>query len=68
MKLTHKLTIAFLLLSLIVIGLAVTLIWGLINYQFNQYLEVQRQNDFAVAAKNYFLENRTWDGVDNYLR
>ncbi len=68
MKLTSKLTLAFLLLSLIVIGLAVTLIWGLINYQFNQYLEVQRQNDFAVAAKNYYLENRTWDGVDNYLR
>ncbi len=68
MNLTHKLTLAFLLLSLIVIGLAVTLIWGLINYQFNQYLEVQRQNDFAVAANNYYLENRTWDGVDNYLR
>jgi two-component system sensor histidine kinase BaeS len=68
LNLTHKLTLAFLLLSLIVIGLAVTLIWGLINYQFNQYLEVQRQNDFAVAANNYYLENRTWDGVDNYLR
>jgi len=68
MKLTHKLTLAFLLLSLIVIGLAVTLIWGLINYQFNQYLEVQRQNNFAVAAKNYYLENRTWEGVDTYLR
>ena len=68
MKLTSKLTFAFLLLSLIVIGLAVTLIWGLINYQFNQYLEVQRQNDFAVAAKNYYLTNRTWDGIDNYLR
>jgi signal transduction histidine kinase len=68
MKLTHKLTLAFLLLSLIVIGLAVTLIWGLINYQFNQYLEVQRQNNFAVAAKNYYLEHRAWDGVDVYLR
>jgi signal transduction histidine kinase len=68
LKLTSKLTLAFLLLSLIVIGLAVTLIWGLINYQFNQYLEVQRQNEFAVAAKNYYLVNRTWDGVDNYLR
>jgi len=68
LKLTSKLTLAFLLLSLIVIGLAVTLIWGLINYQFNQYLEVQRQNNFAVAAKNYYLEHRTWDGVDTYLR
>ena len=68
MKLTSKLTLAFLLLSLIVIGLAVTLIWGLISVEFNQYLEVQRQNEFAVAAKNYYLENRTWDGVDTYLR
>lgn len=68
MKLTSKLTLAFLLLSLIVIGLAVTLIWGLISYQFNQYLETQRQNNFAVAAKNYYLEHRTWDGVDAYLR
>lgn len=68
MKLTSKLTLSFLLLSLIVIWLAVTLIWGLINYQFNQYLEVQRQNEFAVAAKNYYLENRTWDGVGTYLR
>ncbi len=68
MKLASKLTLAFLLLSLIVIGLAVALIWGLINYQFNQYLEVQRQNEFAVAAKDYYLENRTWAGVDNYLR
>lgn len=68
MKLYLKLTLAFLLLSLIVIGLAVTLIWGLINYQFNQYLEVQRQNNFAVAAKNYYLEHHTWDGVDAYLR
>lgn len=68
MKLYLKLTLAFLLLSLIVIGLAVTLIWGLINYQFNQYLEVQRQNEFAVAAKNYYLEHRAWNGVDAYLR
>jgi len=68
LKLTSKLTLAFLLLSLIVIGLAVTLIWGLINYQFNQYLEVQRQNNFAVTAKNYYIENGTWDGVDTYLR
>lgn len=68
MKLTSKLTLAFLLLSLIVIGLAVALIWGLISVEFNQYLEVQRQNEFAVAAKNYYLANNTWDGVDTYLR
>lgn len=68
MKLYLKLTLSFLLLSLIVIGLAVTLIWGLISIQFNQYLEVQRQNEFAVAARNYYLEHRTWKGVDDYLR
>jgi signal transduction histidine kinase len=68
MKLTHKLTLAFLLLSLIVIGLAVALIWGLISYQFNQYLEVQRQNEFAQAAKDYYLANHSWGGVDTHLR
>ncbi len=68
MKLTHKLTFAFLLLSLIVIGLAVALIRGLISIEFNQYLEIQRQNEFAQAAKDYYLAQHSWDGVDTYLR
>lgn len=68
MKLTHKLTLAFLFVSLIVIGLAAAFIWGSVYYSFNQYLESQRQNQFAIAAKNYYQTNQTWNGVDKYLR
>jgi two-component system sensor histidine kinase BaeS len=68
MKLTYKLTLAFLLVSLIVIGLAAVFIGGTISYEFNQYLENQRQNEFAVAANNYYQTHHSWDGVDNYLR
>jgi len=68
LKLTPKLTLAFLLVSLIVIGLAATFIAGKITAEFNQYLEDQRQNEFANAAKDYYLTNHTWDGVDAYLR
>ena len=68
MKLTHKLTLAFLLLSLIVIGLTAVFIWGRVSYEFSQYLENQRQNEFAVAANNYYQTYHSWAGIDNYLR
>jgi two-component system sensor histidine kinase BaeS len=68
MKLTHKLTLAFLLVSLIVIGLAAVFIGRTISYSFDLYLENQRQNEFAVAANNYYQTNHSWAGIDNYLR
>ena len=68
MKLTFKLTLAFLLISLIAIGLAAVFIRGLISYEFNLYLQNQHQNEFAVAATNYYQNNNSWSGVDTYLR
>jgi two-component system sensor histidine kinase BaeS len=68
MKLTHKLTLAFLIVSLTVIGLTAVFIWGRISYEFNQYLGNQHQNEFAVAANSYYQTNHSWDGVDTYLR
>jgi two-component system sensor histidine kinase BaeS len=68
MKLTHKLTIAFLLISLIVIGLVAAFIRGRVYYEFNQYLENQQQNEFIVAATSYYQSNNSWIGVDSYLR
>jgi signal transduction histidine kinase len=68
MKLTFKLTLAFLLVSLIAAGLAATLIWGRISNEFNRYLEDQRQNSFVVAVTTYYQSNHTWAGVDAYLR
>ena len=68
MKLTHKLTLAFLLISLLAVGLAAAFIWGSISNAFNQYLETQQQNSFVVAATTYYQTNNTWSGVDTYLR
>ncbi len=68
MKLTHKLTIAFLLVSLLAIGLAAAFIWGSVSYAFNQYLKNQQQNSFAAAATTYYQNNNAWNGVDTYLR
>jgi signal transduction histidine kinase len=68
LKLNLKLTLAFLFVSLIAIGLAALLIWGRVSYEFNQYLEKQQQNNFVVAAAAYYQNNNSWDGVDTYLR
>ena len=68
MKLTRKLTLAFLLVSLIVIGLVAFFIQGRIAYEFNRYLEDQRQNEFVAAVTTYYQNNNSWAGVDTYLR
>jgi signal transduction histidine kinase len=68
LKLTSKLTLAFLLVSLLAIGLAALFIQGRIASEFNRYLEGQQQNDFVLAASSYYQNNNTWNGVDTYLR
>lgn len=68
MKLTSKLTLAFLLVSLLAVGLAAVFIWGSISNAFNQYLDSQQQNSFVITATNYYQTNNTWNGVDTYLR
>jgi two-component system sensor histidine kinase BaeS len=68
MKLNHKLTLAFLFVSLIAIGLATIFIWGRISYEFNRYVADQRQNEFVIAATTYYQTNNSWNGIDTYLR
>jgi signal transduction histidine kinase len=68
LKLTSKLTLAFLLVSLLAIGLAAVFIWGSVSYAFNRYLEGQQQNSFVAAANTYYQNQNTWKGVDTYLR
>ena len=68
MKLNLKLTLAFLLISLLAVGLAAIFIWGSISNAFNQYLQNLQQNSFAVAVTTYYQTNNTWNGVDTYLR
>ena len=68
MKLTFKLTLAFLIVSVIAVGLAAAFIWGMVSYEFNNYLQTQRQNEFVVATTTYYQNNQSWVGVDSYLR
>lgn len=68
MKLTAKLSIAFLVISLIAIGLAAAFVWTNTSAEFNLYLEDQHQNAFAEAAKNYYEQNQTWQGVERALQ
>jgi two-component system, OmpR family, sensor histidine kinase BaeS len=68
LKLTSKLTLAFILISLLAIGLAAVFIQGRILSEFNRYLEGQQQNDFVHAASSYYRANNTWNDVDTYLR
>jgi len=68
MKLAFKLTLAFLLVSLIAIGLAAAFVWGVTSLAFNRYLQDQRLNVFAAAAKAHYEANNTWEGVGLALR
>lgn len=68
MKLTYKLTLAFLLISLLAIGLAAVFIQGRIASEFNRYLEGQQENNFILASSSYYQNNNSWKGVDTYLR
>lgn len=68
MKLTQKLTLAFLLVSLIAIGLAAAFIWGTTAFEFNRYLQSQRQATFAEVARGYYQNNQTWAGVERALQ
>ena len=68
MKLTLKLSLAFLLVSLIAIGLAAAFVWFTTASDFNQYLVDQRQAEFVAAASEYYRTHGNWQGVDAALR
>jgi two-component system sensor histidine kinase BaeS len=68
MKLTYKLTLAFLLVSLIAIGLAALFVWATTATEFNKYVVDQREAQFVAVATDYYLTHGTWRGVDTALR
>jgi two-component system sensor histidine kinase BaeS len=68
MKLTHKLTLAFLLVSLIAIGLAAIFVWATTSTEFNKYLVDQRQEEFITIVTEYYQNHGNWAGVDAALR
>jgi two-component system sensor histidine kinase BaeS len=68
MKLTYKLTLAFLLVSLIAIGLAALFVWATTATEFNKYVADQRQAQFVSIATDYYRTHGNWRGVDTALR
>jgi signal transduction histidine kinase len=64
MKLTHKLTLAFLLVSLLAIGLAAIVVQNVTSAQFNNYLLEQQREQFLRVAAEYYAENGNWRGVE----
>jgi signal transduction histidine kinase len=68
MKLIYKLTLGFLLVSLIAIGLAAVFVWITTNTDFKRYLVDQRQADFVAVVTDYYRVNGNWVGVDTALR
>ncbi len=68
MKLTHKLTLAFLFVSLIAIGLAALFVWATTSTEFNKYVIDQRQAQFINTATDYYRAHGNWRGVDVVLR
>jgi two-component system sensor histidine kinase BaeS len=68
MKLAFKLTLAFLLVSLIAIGLAAIFIWGVTSVEYNRYLQDQRQINFVDASTLYYQQNNSWAGVGKALQ
>jgi signal transduction histidine kinase len=68
MKLAQKLTLAFLLVSLIAIGLAAIFVWVTTSTEFSRYLVDQRQQEFVSIVTEYYQANGHWAGVDKTLR
>lgn len=68
MKLTHKLTLAFLLVSLIAIGLAAAFVQVTTYVEFGKYLVDQRQEQFVGIVTEYYQTYGNWQGVDAALR
>jgi signal transduction histidine kinase len=68
MKLTQKLTLTSLLISLVAIGLAALFVWTTTSTQFSRYMIDQRQAEFEAIVTNYYQANGNWAGVDGALR
>ncbi|MBI4730728.1 MAG: HAMP domain-containing protein [Chloroflexi bacterium] len=68
MKLTYKLTLAFLLVTLIAIGLAAIFVWITTSTEFSKYLVDQHLSEFVSVVTEYYQTNSSWVGVDEVLR
>jgi len=67
MKLTTKLILAFLLVSLFSTGIIVALTRAATNREFNRFVNDQYRADLVDRLANYYQEYQSWDGIEESL-
>ena len=64
MKLTTKLILAFLLVSLFSTGIIVVFTRVATNREFDKFVNDQYKTELVEQLASYYEENKTWDGVE----
>ena len=67
MKLSLKLTLAFLLVSLTVAGLAAFFAWQATAREFETFVVDRIRDDFIERVSAYYQENGSWQGVGRHF-
>ena len=67
-SLTFKLIVAFLLTSILGVGLAAVLARGVTAREFSQFVMGQLRNEYVAVAASYYQANGSWAGAGEYLR
>lgn len=68
MKLTSKLIIAFLLVSLLSIGIVAIFTRAATNREFDKFISNQYKAELMDELVNYYSEHQTWNGVKESLK
>ena len=64
MKLTTKLILAFLVISLVSTGIIVAFTRAATNREFNRFVNDQYKADLVDRLANYYQEHQSWEGVE----
>jgi signal transduction histidine kinase len=67
-SLTFKLIVAFLLTSVLGIGLAAVIARGVTAREFSRFVMGQQRNDFVARAEAYYQTRGSWAGAGEYFR
>jgi signal transduction histidine kinase len=67
-SLTFKLIVAFLLTSVLGIGLAAVIARGVTAREFGRFVMGQQRNDFVARAEAYYQTRGSWAGAGEYFR
>jgi signal transduction histidine kinase len=66
-SLTLKITMAFVLVSLVGIALVALLVGGITANEFNRFIIDRGLNNYVTVVTNYYQEHGTWSGLEAAL-